>query len=86
MDCINEPNRPCGGFNQWEPTFLTVEECCESINWIPLGECMSVTASPASSPPPNVIEDAVLLEDDNDMDAEGNQTHFDWYKDLVTMK
>ena len=84
MDCINEPSRPCGGYNQWEPIFLTVEECCESINWIPLDECMSVTASPTSSPPPTVIEESVLL--DGDMDGEGNQTHFDWYKDLETMK
>eukprot|EP00580_Thalassiosira_gravida_P007825 CAMPEP_0201631242 /NCGR_PEP_ID=MMETSP0493-20130528/5289_1 /ASSEMBLY_ACC=CAM_ASM_000838 /TAXON_ID=420259 /ORGANISM="Thalassiosira gravida, Strain GMp14c1" /LENGTH=275 /DNA_ID=CAMNT_0048102545 /DNA_START=269 /DNA_END=1096 /DNA_ORIENTATION=+ len=49
MDCVNEPGRPCkGNKGDWQDSFATVEECCNSISWIPSDECVA-TASPTKT-------------------------------------
>ena len=84
MDCVDEPRRPCRGHKgAWDDSFPTVEECCESISWVPSEDCVA-TASPTRKK-----TDAPTRE------VQGNDisslvptlvptVNFDWYKERAT--
>lgn len=83
MDCVDEPRRPCGGSKtDWEPSYPTLEECCQSINWIAPEDCRA-TASPikqATSPPITLLGDAF----EDTMPTSRPTKHFDWYIERAT--
>ena len=81
MDCVDEPGRPCGETkNNWEPTFKTLDDCCESINWIPAEECYA-TAAPVTSPPTSLLGEADM---DGPMPTRHPTKKFDWYIERST--
>jgi len=84
MDCVDEPRRPCRGHKgAWDDSFPTVEECCESISWVPSEDCVA-TASPTRKK-----TDAPTREVQGDDGSSLVPTlvptvHFDWYKERAT--